>query len=86
MRLKWDKVFRRITNNPKDVDFKELDGLLVKYGFQRRAPSKGSSHYTYTHPKLDEILTIPFSRPVKAVYVKTAIALIRKLQEEGERQ
>jgi len=84
MCLKWDKIFQRIANNPKDIDFKELDRLLARYGFQRRAPGKGSSHYTYTHPKLDEILTIPFSRPVKAVYVKMAITLIQRLQEEGK--
>jgi len=81
--LKSDNIFRRIANNPKDVDFEELNRLLLKYRFQRRTPGKGSSHFTYTHPKLEEILTIPFSRPVKAVYVKKAISAMQKIKQGG---
>lgn len=75
-----EKLYAKIANNPKGVRFEELDKLLKKYGFQRRQPGGGSSHYTYWHPQLPEILTVPYGRPVKAIYVKKAIAAIEKLK------
>ncbi|ADG07547.1 type II toxin-antitoxin system HicA family toxin [Kyrpidia tusciae] len=70
------KLYKRIVQNPKDVRFEDLDRLLRQYGFQRRQPSSGSSHVTYCHDRLPDILTIPYAKPVKAVYVKRALELI----------
>jgi hypothetical protein len=81
---KLKKLFEKIVNNPNDVGFDDLDKLLKRYGFTRRHPRKGSSHFTYHHSQLDEILTIPKDRPIKAIYVKKAIGAIRKLQDRGE--
>lgn len=81
---KYDKLFAKITNNPKDVSFNELNKILRRYGFKCRQPRKGSSHYTYYHPKLLDLITIPKNRPVKAIYVKKAIAVIEMLKEKGE--
>jgi len=78
-----DKLYARIVNNPKDVNYKELDKLLLKYGFERSNPGSGSSHYTYRHPQLVDILTIPFKRPVKAIYVQQAIAAIKQLEQRS---
>jgi hypothetical protein len=78
------KIYTRIVRNPKDIDFEELDKLLRQYGFKCRQPGKGSSHYIYHHPELLEALSIPKARPVKAVYVRQAIAAIEKLKERGE--
>ena len=47
-----DKLYERIANNPKDVNYEDLDKLLKKKGFTRRQPSGGSSHYIYYHPEL----------------------------------
>lgn len=76
-----EKLIEAIKNNPKNVDWEEIDKVLRFYGFQRGQPSSGSSHYTYRHPRLPEIITIPKNRPVKAVYVKNAIKLIERLEE-----
>ncbi|MBE3585046.1 type II toxin-antitoxin system HicA family toxin [Desulfofundulus thermocisternus] len=81
---KLKKLFEKIVRNPNDVDFHDLDKLLIRYGFNCRQPRKGSSHFTYYHPQLDEILTIPKDRPLKAVYVKKAIEAIKKLQNGGD--
>lgn len=80
---KADKAYAKIVNNPKDVDFAELDRLLKRHGFDRQQPGGGSSHYNYHHPGLPDILTVPFGRPVKAIYVKKAIAAIQRLMEGG---
>ncbi|TEB08757.1 hypothetical protein Pmgp_03653 [Pelotomaculum propionicicum] len=79
-----DKLYERIVNNPKDVNFEELDKLLKKNGVTRRQPSGGSSHYIYYHPELPpgDKLSIPKAKPIKAIYVKEAINLINKIQEE----
>lgn len=71
----YEKLYEKIKNNPKDISFNEIDKLLTKMGnFSRRNPRGGSSHYTYSHPDLREIITIPKNRPVKAVYIKKALA------------
>ncbi|MBZ4687475.1 MAG: hypothetical protein PWQ96_2388 [Clostridia bacterium] len=80
---KLDKLYKKIVNNPKDINFKDLDKLLKQHGFECRQPGKGSSHFHYYHPKLTEILTIPYARPIKAIYVKRAIAAIESLKEGG---
>ncbi len=79
-----NKLYDRIVNNPKNVNFEDLDKLLKKNGFTRRQPSGGSSHYIYYHPELPpgDKLSIPKAKPVKAIYVKEAINLIKKIQEE----
>lgn len=81
---KDEKLYSRIVNNPKDVNFDELDKLMRKHGFERSNPGSGSSHYTYRHPDLTDILTIPYKRPVKAIYVKQAIAAIEQLSQRSE--
>ncbi|OPY59185.1 MAG: YcfA-like protein [Pelotomaculum sp. PtaU1.Bin035] len=81
---KLSKLYNQIVCNPKDVDFDELDKVLRQYGFKCRQPRKGSSHYIYHHPDLPDLISIPKARPVKAIYVKDAIAAIEKLKEKGE--
>lgn len=80
---KKDKLLAHIINNPKDIDFDDLDKVLRDYGFNCRQASGGSSHYNYFHRSLPDILTIPKNKPIKAIYVKKAIRAIERL-ERGE--
>ena len=82
MLTKLDKLYEQMVNNPKDVNFDDLDKLLKRYGFQRRQPRGGSSHYSYSHPDLQDVLTIPKARPIKAIYVKAALDAIRKIEAD----
>ncbi|HHX95006.1 MAG TPA: addiction module toxin, HicA family [Clostridia bacterium] len=73
-----EKLLEKVRNNPKGVRFDELDRLLNKYGFQKRQPRKGSSHFTYTKGSIR--VTVPFQQPhVGEAYVKLAIKAL-----EGE--
>jgi hypothetical protein len=36
----------------------------------------GSSHYKVAHPNIAEKLTVPYKRPIKAVYIRKLVALI----------
>ncbi|NMB97279.1 MAG: hypothetical protein GYA02_11830 [Clostridiaceae bacterium] len=72
----YKKLYLKIKNNPKNVRFDEIDKLLTKIGgFERR--NKGTSHYIYSHPDLNEIndyVNIPYKKPhIKDCYIKKAI-------------
>jgi len=78
---KREKRLARIRNNPKNVRFEELDRLLRDYGFERRQPSGGSSHYFYicAHYRL----TVPRKRPfIKQIYVKQVIRQLEEMENE----
>jgi predicted RNA binding protein YcfA (HicA-like mRNA interferase family) len=40
-------------------------------------PSRsGGSHYKIAHPAIAQILTVPFKRPIKPVYIRKLVAFI----------
>ena len=79
----YKKLYEKIRNNPRDVSFQDIDKLLTKIGgFSKRSPKGGSSHYTYSHPDLDEIITIPKDRPIKHFYIKKALSAFETVREE----
>lgn len=83
---KIDKLEQRIRNNCKNVAFDDLKKLLESEGFSCRQPGGGSSHYHFYIDIIDDILTIPYGRPIKVIYVKkslSAIDLVR-IKREGE--
>jgi hypothetical protein len=73
-----EKLYERAKNNPGSVSFEELNTLLERWGFTRRQPSGGSSHYTYTRG--DVMLTVPRDgKAVKPVYVRRAMRALERL-------
>lgn len=79
----YKKLYDKIKNNPKNVSFNEIDKLLTRFGgFTCRNPKSGSSHYTYSHPDLIDIITIPKDKPIKEVYIKRALKLLDLVKEE----
>ena len=76
---KLDKLLLRIKNNPKTVRFAELEKVLSNYGFEKRQPSGGSSHYIFTKDTF--ILCVPRHKTfVKRIYVEQ---LLKWLDENG---
>lgn len=76
-----EKLLKNLEENPKHVSFTDLDKILKYFGFERREPKSGSSHVTYSHPLLTEILTIPKgSKHVKPIYAKKALKFINVLK------
>ena len=68
----YEKLYRKIKNNPKDVSFDEIHNLLTKVGgFGCR--NDGSSHYVFYHPDLVDHITIPKRNPIKPIYITKAI-------------
>ena len=83
---KFDKLVERMRNNCNDdwqiEDIKRVCDSVS--GAELRTPRRGK-HYTFSHPKLQDILTIPAKRPLKGVYVKRFVSIIDSIiDEEGE--
>ena len=82
---KSDKLLTRLLIGSSDANFSfsELRKILLRLGFEQRAP-KGS-HYTFSHPAVTTILTVPKRTPLKPIYVKKARAIITEygLADDG---
>ena len=79
---KRKKRLAKIRQNPKNVRFEELDRVLRDYGFERRQPRSGSSHYFYFLSEHRRFLLI--ERPfVKRVYVKRALSILEEIDRES---
>jgi predicted RNA binding protein YcfA (HicA-like mRNA interferase family) len=73
------KKVEKLRRQPFDVSPDELHTILTFYGFER-CRTKGS-HQIYVHPLLPDLLTIPYRRPVKFIYVKKALRAIDFLEQ-----
>lgn len=69
------KLVESILKNPKKVDFNELSRLLEGFGFERRQPSGGSSHYVFRKAGSMPI-SVPKDKPVNKTYVTKVIELL----------
>ncbi|WHN15750.1 type II toxin-antitoxin system HicA family toxin [Campylobacter jejuni] len=70
---KKDKIIKDLKNNPNNVRFETLKILLESEGYE--CFNKGGSHYQFRKEKCD-LITIPFKRPIKAIYVKMVLKAI----------
>lgn len=77
---KREKLRQRIEQHPKNVRFDDLHKLLKSYGFELRR-TKGSHHsFIAKIAEQEVLLVIPYRQPLKAVYVKQALELIKKIE------
>ncbi|WP_116654033.1 type II toxin-antitoxin system HicA family toxin [Pelagibacterium sediminicola] len=79
-----DRLLERMRRNPKgDWTIEDVARLCRQYGAHCAPPRSGGSHYKVAHPAVTEILTVPFKRPIKPVYIRKLVLLVdavRKLQ------
>ena len=73
----------RMRRNPQgNWTIKDVETVCAEYGVTCRPPTRGT-HYKVSHPGFVDILTIPFKRPIKPVYIRrlaTYIDAARKLK------
>jgi hypothetical protein len=77
-----EKLYRRALARPGSVRWSELDTLLQRFGFTRRQPGGGSSHYVYTRGSMQLAVPKSGSNSVKAVYVRRVMDALERLQLE----
>jgi hypothetical protein len=74
-------LFQRMKRNPAgDWSIRDVEQLCEEFRASCRPPSGGGSHYKVSHVSHHEILTVPFRRPIKPVYIRK---LIRFLESVG---
>lgn len=62
--------------NPRaDWDINAIKKLCDEYGIELQPPSSGS-HYKAVSPYLSGHQTIPYKRPIKAIYIRKLIEMI----------
>mgnify|MGYP001766252196 CR=1 FL=1 len=65
-----------ILQNRKNVSFKDLEKILLYFGYKEGQPSGGSSHYVFRKQGKTPI-TVPYKRPhVGSLYVSNIIELL----------
>jgi hypothetical protein len=76
-------LLERMRRNPAgDWAIADVMNVCRSHGLECSAPSRGS-HYKISHPAVRDILTMPYRRPIKPVYVRKLVRLIDAL-ERGE--
>ncbi|MCB9108271.1 MAG: type II toxin-antitoxin system HicA family toxin [Anaerolineales bacterium] len=74
--VKREKLIGKLRRNPNNVRFKDIDKLLLSFGFEKR---QRGSHATYVLQGQGRI-TIPFRMPfILPVYVKEVLKLLDEL-------
>lgn len=71
----------RMRNNPRaDWKIGDVEAVCREYGVECKPSKSGSSHYKVKHPAAPEILTVPFKRPIKPVYIRKLVAFIDQVR------
>ncbi|HEC1896108.1 TPA: type II toxin-antitoxin system HicA family toxin [Campylobacter jejuni] len=63
----------KIKNNPNNVCLETLKILLESEGYE--CFNKGRSHYQFRKEECN-LITIPFKRPINAIYIKIVLKAI----------
>jgi predicted RNA binding protein YcfA (HicA-like mRNA interferase family) len=69
-----EKSLEAMRANPLDRRIEELETVARAYGINVR--KSGGSHVYFTHPKLQEGVSVPARRPIKPVYVRAFVRLV----------
>jgi len=63
----------------------DIERVCRAFGVDCDPPPGGGSHYKLTHPSQRNMLTIPFRRPIKRVYIGKFVRYIDDLRKANER-
>ncbi len=75
------KLFEKMSANPRDDwTINNIEVICENYGLECLKPSNGS-HYTVKSKHSDQILTIPYKRPIKPIYIKKFVILVKNHDE-----
>ncbi len=81
--MRRDRRIERLRRSQTDVSPEQLRSALEWAGFTL-VRVKGS-HYHYRHPALPELVSIPYRRPVRRVYVRQALRAIDEVLSDDDR-
>jgi hypothetical protein len=74
-----DKILAQMSANPRgDWRIEDIETVCKRYGLVCLAPRRGD-HYKVAHPNHREIVTVPAQRPIRPVYIRQFVTLVRKV-------
>ena len=72
-----DALLDRMRSKPvSDWSISDVEKVCREFNVRCVAPSGGGSHFKLSHPSQREILTVPFRRPIKPVYIRKLVRFI----------
>jgi len=70
-------LLHRMRRNPaSDWRIRDVQTLCHQYGLTCSPPRGGGSHYKVAHPAFEDMLSIPFARPIKSVYIRKLVQMV----------
>lgn len=77
------KKLDQMRRNPRgDWSIHDVAAVCREAGIRCEPPRSGGSHYKVFHANLPQILTVPFKRPIKPVYIRKLVAFIDEANEK----
>lgn len=74
------KRFDAMVNNPRgNYRIEDVATVARLFGITCEKPS-GGSHYNLKHPGIDGILTVPFRKPIKTIYIVLLLEMIEAIR------
>jgi hypothetical protein len=74
------KRLEAMRRNPQsDWKIADVEALCREFDMYCMPVTGGGSHYKVGHAKMPTKLTIPFKRPIKAVYIKNLVRFVDAL-------
>ena len=71
------KLLTQMVSNPQgDWTISDIERVCRAYGLYCEPPRGGGSHYKIASDQMDSILTVPFRKPIKTVYIKAFIRVV----------
>jgi hypothetical protein len=75
-----DRLDSMRTNPRGDWTIRDIEAVCREHGVECSPSRLGSSHYKVKHRGIPEVLTVPFKRPIKAVYIRKLVAFIDRVK------
>lgn len=76
------KRLEQMRANPKaNWTIADVEAVCREHGIECGPARGGSSHYKVKHPSVPFILTVPFKRPIKPVYIRKLVEMIDLVEE-----
>jgi hypothetical protein len=79
------KLLEQMRRNPRgDWSMEDIVRVCNQAGIRCVPPRAGGSHYKVYCADMPEILTVPYKRPIKPVYIRRLVAFIDEAGKDAE--
>jgi hypothetical protein len=78
-----EKLLERMRANPRDWRIQDVETVCAAMGLDFDHPP-GGSHYGVSHATQRHRVTVPFRRPIKAVYIRQLVRFVDAVRAARE--